>query len=271
MIHVRRIWDWFSQMTKHGIFDYSAQSAYYWLTSIFPLFYIIATIAVSSEIINLAAILDKLSVILPESAFSVIKSTTNSIITESLPSTFSISVLIAIYSSSKGVSSLIKGLDSQLEEVRTFRKRFIYSIVFMVFFIIAIISSIIFLVFGDYLGNLIFENTRLLFVWDILRYALVLSILILCFALAYKFLCLEKRKLRECFFGAAFAAIIWIVACGLFSFYVNRFSNYTTFYAGISGIIIILLWFYMSSFVFLLGSEINMLFLKYKKTKKAEI
>ena len=57
--------------------------------------------------------------------------------------------------------------------------------------------------------------------------------------------------------GAFVATVMWLAATGIFSFYVTRFGSYNETYGAIGGVIVFMLWLYISAFVVLLGAELN--------------
>jgi membrane protein len=57
--------------------------------------------------------------------------------------------------------------------------------------------------------------------------------------------------------GALFAVLIWVVASGLFALYVANFSSYNKTYGAIAGVIIFLVWLWITNVAMLLGVELN--------------
>ncbi|MEZ5866009.1 MAG: YhjD/YihY/BrkB family envelope integrity protein, partial [Geminicoccaceae bacterium] len=57
--------------------------------------------------------------------------------------------------------------------------------------------------------------------------------------------------------GAVLATVIWLVASIAFSVYVSEFASYNKTYGTLGAIVILLMWMYISSFVVLLGAELN--------------
>ena len=67
----------------------------------------------------------------------------------------------------------------------------------------------------------------------------------------------EKIDSRSATKGAIFTTIGWILASEIYSFYISTFSNYSVFYGSISNVVILLLWVYILSYIFVLGMIIN--------------
>jgi membrane protein len=57
--------------------------------------------------------------------------------------------------------------------------------------------------------------------------------------------------------GSVIAAVLWVGGSLLFSWYVNNFGSYNETYGSVAAVIILMLWFNLSSFIILLGAEIN--------------
>jgi membrane protein len=53
------------------------------------------------------------------------------------------------------------------------------------------------------------------------------------------------------------ATVLWLVGSLLFSYYVNNFGNYNEMYGSFAAVIILLLWFFLTAYIILLGAEIN--------------
>lgn len=69
--------------------------------------------------------------------------------------------------------------------------------------------------------------------------------------------------------GALFTTIGWIVTTFCYSYYVTNFANYSLFYGSLSGIIVMMIWIYLLSFIFVMGIAINAEeYLAYKKLHK---
>ena len=67
----------------------------------------------------------------------------------------------------------------------------------------------------------------------------------------------QEPKWRWVSWGSVVATVLWLIGSALFSFYVSHFGSYNKTYGSIGAVVILLLWFYLSAFVVLLGAELN--------------
>lgn len=90
------------------------------------------------------------------------------------------------------------------------------------------------------------------------RWALLWVFLVLALAVIYRFgPHRATARWRWVTWGSAMAATLWLVGSGLFSLYVRNFGSYGETYGALGGVVVLLLWFFMSGYVVVLGAEIN--------------
>lgn len=79
----------------------------------------------------------------------------------------------------------------------------------------------------------------------------------------------DKRiERKNVIYGSLFTTICWILVTQIYSLYVEKFSNYTTLYGSMASILILMLWLYLISYIFVLGMALNVT--KYELTKVNE-
>ena len=146
---------------------------------------------------------------------------------------------------------------------------------------------IVFLILVPIYGDTIFEILRttelnqnsvefFYSLFTILKYPLVLVILFINIKLIYIIAPDEKIPSKSTNKGALFTTIGWVLATEIYAFYVETFMRYDLFYGSVSNILILLLWFYILSYIFVLGLGINASgyrddvteIIKFKKIKK---
>lgn len=119
-------------------------------------------------------------------------------------------------------------------------------------------------VFGSHIFNIIKELTGDDIVVSIiqemliiLKYPLVLIILFINIKLMYVIAPDKEIIARTTNKGAIFTTIGWVLSTEIFAFYVERFAKYDIFYGSISNILVLLIWVYLLSYIFVLGMIIN--------------
>lgn len=93
---------------------------------------------------------------------------------------------------------------------------------------------------------------------SVLRGALLWGVMVLGLAVVYRYApAREHARWRWVTPGSLFAATMCLVASALFAFYVTNFAGYAKTYGALGGVVVLLLWFYISSVVVLMGAEMN--------------
>lgn len=119
-------------------------------------------------------------------------------------------------------------------------------------------------VYGDSIFEMIKETSKdqsfiniLYRVYQIIKYPISILVVYLNIKLLYVIAPDKKIRSKTTTKGALFTTISWILATEIYTFYIGTFSSYDVFYGSISNIIILLLWIYILSYIFVLGMAIN--------------
>lgn len=171
-----------------------------------------------------------------------------------------LAVLVSLASARSGMASLMQAANIayQEREKRSFLRKLCTSIVFTLG---AILGFIIMLFLGVAVP-LVF-NTFATSPWAqsaivILRWALLWAFAVLGLAVTYRFApAREHARWRWVTWGSVVAATLWLASSVLFAYYVRTFGSYARMYGALGGVIILLSWFYLSSFLLVLGAVIN--------------
>ena len=95
-------------------------------------------------------------------------------------------------------------------------------------------------------------------VWNIAKWPVLLIVVMFMIALLYYASPNAKlRSLKSIFPGAVLAVVVWLIASAAFAFYVANFGSYNKTYGTLGGIIIFLVWMWITNVAILLGAEIN--------------
>lgn len=169
-------------------------------------------------------------------------------------------ILIALWSANRGIKSLFTGLDVayRVENGRGFFKQNALTLAFTLGTIIVIIVSLAFIVLFPVLVNTIGLPGTFgsLITW--LRWPSLAIIIISSIGLIYKYGPARKTPgFQWVVLGATVATIVWLIASWGFSVYVSNFGNFSEMYGSLSAVVIMLLWLFITSFIVLVGGELN--------------
>jgi membrane protein len=240
----------------------AAQVTYYLLLSFFPFLLLLLSMIGYSDL-NSNDVLIYLSQVMPESAFDLIYTTVIDVFDSKTGNLLSLSLIGLIWSGSSGFRAIIKGLNKAYDEkeTRPYWKTLLISICFMIGLALIIISAVALVVFGQTIGVLIVEkfnvSSKFILNWDIIRYLVTLCGMVFIFAALYHFTPCRRLTWKEVFPGATFSTLGWLFSSLGFAYYVNNFNNYSSVYGGIGGVIVLMLWLYITSIIILIGGEIN--------------
>ncbi|MFS0645985.1 YihY/virulence factor BrkB family protein [Siminovitchia sp. 179-K 8D1 HS] len=247
----------------------AAQLAYFFLLSLFPMLIFLVTLLPYMPITQ-QDIFYLLKNFAPQETYTLIHDTLAEIMANRSGGLLSIGFIATIWSASKGMNALMKSLNRayEVEEKRSFFIARGLSVVLTIAMIFVFVLALLLPVFGKQIGLFIFSflglSEQFLKVWGIIRWALSPLIIFLVFLAVYYLAPNVRIKCLTAAPGAIFATVGWIIVSLGFSFYVSNFGNYTATYGSITGIIILMLWFYFSAIIIMVGGEINSYFTEKK-------
>ncbi|MGB9281318.1 MAG: YihY/virulence factor BrkB family protein [Pseudonocardiaceae bacterium] len=171
-----------------------------------------------------------------------------------------ISLLAALWSASSGTSNLMSAVNIayQEKETRGFLKQrglalllTLGTVVFLVLTLalIAVVPVVLQALPLGPLGTVIAQ---------VVRWALLIVLILVGLAVLYRVAPDRNApKFRWVGVGSVVAAVLWLLGSVGFSLYVDFFGNYNKTYGALAGVIVLLLWFFLTSYIVLLGAEIN--------------
>jgi membrane protein len=172
-------------------------------------------------------------------------------------------IAIAVWSVSRGVNSLTKALHKiyGVTESRPAWKRIGLQLFFALGLATTIILAATLLLVGprliEWIVGLVGLDEVFIFLWAWLRLPVALVLLTLAVSLIYWVVPNVDQPFRLITPGAALSVVVWLVASLAFSFYLTNFADYSVLYGSLGAAIALLLYFYISASVLLLGAEVN--------------
>lgn len=242
----------------------AAGVAFFGFLAIFPA--LIAAVSLYGLIASpttVASQVENISSSLPSSAADLIRQQLTSITQTSggaLTVGLVISILAAVWSASGGVGNLMTAVNIAYDEVETrgFVKRKATALGLtlgaIVFVLVALALVAVLPVLLDHLplgpvGTVLTQVAR----W-------VLLVAVMAGGLSVLYRVAPDRdspRFRWVSLGSVVITVAWVVVSLLFSFYVNNFGSYSKTYGAIAGVIVLMLWLYLTCYLVLLGAEIN--------------
>lgn len=242
----------------------AAGVAFYALLAIFPaLAALLSTYGLIANPADVQQQLNALSGILPAEARTLLNQQLSDIASRSgaaLSVGVIVGLLITLWSASKGIMNLITALNIVYDEKE--KRGFLelnglalLSTAGAVVFAVLALGLIVAL--PALLGNLgLPEQIRTWVEW--LRWPLLVLFVMIGLAVIYRYgPSRSKPRWRWVSWGAVVATLLWIVGSALFSFYVSHFGSYNETYGSVGAVVILMMWFYLSAYVVLLGAELN--------------
>ncbi len=242
----------------------AAGIAFFAMLALFP--GIAATVSLYGYFADPVVVKDNLAVIspiLPEEVFTLVDARVTQLITagrQTLGIASLVSVLLASWSARAGITAMISGLNAICREKDT--RNFIWGMIVaygltLLLICVVLVALATVVVVPAVLAFVPIGEQKVLVIMG-LRWAVALSAVMLGIGALYRFGPSRRtRRLPWITIGALVAAGLWIVVSLLFSLYLSNFSNYDEVYGSLGAVIALLMWFYLSAFVVLLGAELN--------------
>lgn len=257
----KRVWGEFSD---DEVSDRAAALAYYFLFALFPALLFLTALLGLLPIPNLMErLMDYVAQTLPGDAASILEKTLNEIVAGASGGLLSIGVLGALWAGSNGMSSIMSALNVayDVKETRPWWKAKLLAIGLTLGFSVFILSALVLIVFGPKIGEkmagLVGLGAVFTFVWNIVSIPIVMVLVAIGIGLVYYLAPNVEQKWRWVTPGSAVALVLWLGASFALRFYVTTFANYNATYGSIGGVILLMLWLYLTGMALLLGAEVN--------------
>ncbi len=240
----------------------AAAQAYHYLLSIIPMLILLLSIVPYLNISS-SQIMSFISEVLPDETSSIFKENIVSVVETPSGGLLTIGILGTIWSASNGINAFIKASNKayEVEENRSFLKVRLISIALTFGMIIALVVSIVLPVFGQVilkmLNTFIPMPEHIKLILSILRWVISIIVITSILIVLYRFAPNKTLPAKEILPGACLASILWLLISLVFSFYVSNFGNYSATYGSLGGIIVMMIWFFLTGLILMIGAEIN--------------
>jgi len=238
------------------LIEVSGEITYKLMLSIFPLITFLLSLLGFLHL-DISLLNELIVRYIPESIHALLMEFVQTLSRERNATMLSVSVFIALFSSSSGFRSMMRGINKSygIKDERPFPVRFAISIALTLVFIAAIIVAIVAIVFRDSLLRLF---ARYALVGDtfvgFLSYAATFGVIFITTTLIY--MISARKRFRRVLPGSLLSVILWLIFTRLFNLYVTTFPAFTL-YRGIASTFVMLLWLNIISVIMLVGAQVN--------------
>ena len=169
-------------------------------------------------------------------------------------------LLLALWSASAGMRTLMEALNVAYNEKerRSFFRFYGTALLLTLAAIIGTILAIVLVVAVPVVLTFLGLDDTLKWVISIAAWPVLIVMMLLGLSVIYRYgPCRRAARWRWVSWGAVVATVLWIIGSVLFSVYVTQFGNYNKTYGSVGAIVILLMWFLLSSYAVLIGAELN--------------
>jgi membrane protein len=259
-----------AQIGEDEVPDLAAGLAYRFLFAIFPFaIFLAALTAFVAQWLGIddptGEIVGALADNLPADVAGQLTPQLQSVLGETRPGLLSLGAIAALWAATGGVSALIKAMNTayDVEDTRGFVARTVRAVVLTLLATAGILVAFVTIVGGSVLTQQTAEALGVggtaWAVITLLRYPVVLGVVALAVALLFHFGPNVRVSFRWAFVGGLVFAVGWMTATVLFALYVANFTNYANTYGALGGVVVLMLWFYLTALLLLVAAEITSL------------
>jgi membrane protein len=242
----------------------AAQLAFYFFLALFPaLLFLVALISFLPVTGLLEGITSMLSRVAPGDVIAIVRDQIVTIAQSDSGGILTFGMLGTIWSMSSGMDAVISTLNQayDIQEGRPWWKTKLTAIGLTLALAIFIVLSLALIMAGPAIG----ERAAASFgfgsvftqIWNIVQLPVVFILVTLGVAIVYYYAPDAEQDWIWITPGSVLATLLWILSSIGFRFYITNFTSYNATYGAIGGVIVLLLWFYVSSLAILAGAELN--------------
>jgi len=254
------------EFREDNLTDWAAALTYYGVLSIFPaLLVLVSVLGLIGESAT-QPLLDNLATVAPGPAQEIFTSAIQNL-NQSQGAAgilFVVGLAAALWSASSYVGAFMRASNSiyEVEEGRPFWKlrpaQIGITLTMMILLVVGAVAVVVTGPLAEEVGNVIGVGSAAVTAWDIAKWPVLVLLVSFMFSVLYWAAPNVKQPgLRWLTPGGVVAVVLWILASAAFAFYVANFGSYNKTYGSLAGVIIFLVWLWISNIAVLLGAEVN--------------
>jgi membrane protein len=260
----RRTW---KRVYKDDVLGKAAQLSYFFIFSLFPLLYFLASLLgyftqTGPELRE--SLLHYLATVVPRKASALIRDTLEEITAAASGGKISFGLLLTIWTASFGVGAIISTLNAAygVKESRPWWKVQGVAIALTVALAVLVVAPLALVLYGGQIGDLLAGRydygAAFTSAWGFAQWLIVLAFVLLALALVYYCApCVAEMRWQWVTPGSVLALALWLLVSFGFRLYLRFFDTYSAAYGSLGAVMILLLWLYLTGAAILIGGEMN--------------
>jgi membrane protein len=268
------------EIAADEVADFAASLSYRFLLAVFPLFIFVAAlgsfVASTLEIENPATTLvDNVGDRLPPDARSTLVTELTKVLETQQPGLLSAGILFALWAASGGMSATIRAMNRayDVEETRPFWKRTLLSVGLTLFAGVFFLAAFVLGIAGQAIAAATADALQLGDAYEatigLLRFVAVILGLLIALSVVYWAAPNAKLPFKFITAGAVLFLTAWLIGSLLFAWYVSNFGSYNATYGTLGGVVVLMVWFYLTAFALLVGAELNSMLKRHAEPHEA--
>jgi membrane protein len=253
-----------NEMVADNCLSLAASLAYYFFLALFPaLLFLVALMSFFPAEHLLDSVTATLGRLVPGEGMKIIQDQVRKIAGDQSSGLLTFGMLGTIWSTSSGMTAIVDSLNQayDIQEGRPWWKVRLTALGLTVALAVFIVLSTALVIVGPTLAEKVAEWFHLGVVfkwtWLVLQWPLVFALVSVGIALVYYYAPDAEQDWIWITPGSVIATFLWLLVSLGFKFYVTNFGSYNATYGAIGGVIILMLWMYVSSLAILFGAEMN--------------
>jgi membrane protein len=257
----------FGEFQRDNVTDWAAALTYYSVLSIFPgLLVLVALLGVLGQHPQTTdAMLEIVADLGPESTVDTLREPIENVTRSGgAAALLGVGLIGALWSASGYLGAFTRATNAvnEVEEGRPFWKlrpqQIGMTLLMVVLLALLLVSLVVSGPLAESIGDVIGLGSTAVTVWGIVKWPVMVIVVAFMFAVLYYWAPNVKQpKFRWISPGSVVAVVVWIVASAAFGFYVANFGSYGATYGSLGGMIVFLLWVWITNIAILFGQELN--------------
>ncbi len=254
----------YTETLADDVLNLAAQQAYYFFFALFPALLALISIASFFPVDNLTnALTGSLGRVAPQDIVKIISDQLEKIANDNAGGLLTLAFIFTLWSSSGAVVSICSTLNAayDITESRPWWKVRLVAIGLTLGLAVFVLVSITLVIGGPWIAEQITARAGLgpafEWTWKIAQWPLVFVLVATALAFVYYFAPDAEQDWVWLTPGTILATTLWVLISLGFKFYISNFGNYTETYGLIGGVMVLMLWLYLSGIAILVGAELN--------------